>query len=117
MEITQASHGTATEYCGLVFSTDKQNETCLISTGLGTHTERPTTTPVASDCQSHGGLTYSYAACYWMGDKQCPRGWKSYTEYYTFLPGCYAGSYYPNATPTSKTDIITGSQAHECHYN
>lgn len=112
-EKTDANYGTATEYCGRVFYSHhpKYGEGYYyISTGLGTSDIIWGAATVPAACISAKYDTFTTSYCY-DGDcpGHCPQGWGSLAELIANKPGCWSGSYYPNPTPTSNTDLHTGS--------
>ena len=112
-EFSPASNGSATDYCGNSFYFDDRGSTTLamVSTGLGTYEYRYNQYYfVPGSCSNHTGTHDVKAHCYYSpGTSTCPKGWGNATDYNAHRPGCYAGSYYPNATPASNTNIYTGS--------
>ena len=111
-EITLESHGTGTVYCGRVFYCEHHgSETYYyISTGIGQYGYVNGPKHVESDCLSVSGNNYFQAHCNANNSRgSCPLGWGNCTSYQNFQTGCYKGTYYPNPTPASNTNIYTGS--------
>lgn len=113
-ETTVASHGAATDYCGRAFRTYdyKYAPSSYISIGLGKHKRVDYVVNVDPSCAAFAPEPITYAHCLYP-ERQgcCPLGWGTATDYENYRAGCYEGSYYPNPTPASNTDIHTGSLA------
>ena len=88
-----------------------------ISSGLGLYkTVSLSNIPLSASCESANNRYQSAAHCNsYYGFTECPKGWGNAREYLAFRPGCYQGSYYPNATPASNTNIFTGSCSDNYH--
>ena len=110
-EATTASHGVGTAYCGRVFYSKPDSEIYFVSTGIGTWASPSGTARISPDCLSYEVSWNSSAHC---DDRNatgsCPHGWGSLRTLMSFTPGCEAGTYYPNPTPASNTNIYTGSR-------
>ena len=111
-ERTSGSHGAGTAYCGRIFGTyDGTPPHYVISTGIGRYSTIYESGHVPSDCvaASHGRYIEGYCD-YEATDDCCPLGWGNRKRYFNFEPGCNAGTYYPNPTPASPTNVYTGSR-------
>ena len=112
-ETTIASHGSATNFCRLVFRSYQVSGPggYYISTGLGKSEFRYGNYVVNDECFADTANSgWEYARCaHATTSKICPKGWGNQHDYNTLLPGCFEGSYYPHPTPASATDIYTGS--------
>ena len=112
-EHSYASHGVGTEYCGRVFFSDHgRNAHYAKSTGIGTYTGSYGHGYLTSGCLSRTSSTEEYAYCFFDVELgQCPNGWGNYHSYQNYQPGCYRGTYYPNATQAGFFSLNTGSSA------
>ena len=115
----QGTHGEPTAYCGLVYyccdlcTSSETSWRYDISTGLGrsairynysgSYSFRDVGCSNAFHTHSHPSSLYIHyyscvAPCAHSGNNPgCPRGWKSYSAYRYYQPGCFSGSYYPDA--------------------
>ena len=108
---TAASHGKGTAYCGKIFkSYCGVNPLYSKSTGIGGYFDYDGVGHIDRPCISQTDTNREYAHCYVSRSSgQCPNGWGSYYTFLKYRPGCCNGTYYPNPTPASNTDIYTGS--------
>ena len=116
-EQTTASHGSGTSYCGRCFyeKFHGMGKGTLLSTGIGQYERGLNTHNVESACTAFASDDYRYAHCYdTLRGSSCPKGWKGAESYNNYEPGCYCGTYYPNPTPASNTNIYTGSLQINC---
>lgn len=111
-EQSTASHGEGTAYCGRVFyqSLEKPGQ-FKVSTGIGTFRTVSGRSGVDRACKAGSSNIAELAHCsISQTGGSCPYGWGNYPSYSQYLPGCCDGTYYPNPTPASNTDINTGSR-------
>ena len=110
-EQTAASHGEGTDYCGRVFFVyTGRHEYYQLSTGIGEYSDVDGVSTVPSDCLAYSHYNYDSAACRVYPNGVCPLGWHNLSAYNSYSPGCSYGTYYPNPTPASNTDLYTGSR-------
>lgn len=105
------SHGVGTEFCGRCVYCNFDRGYSLISSGIGRTDEIHGIRRVSSDCVNLDNSTHEGAHCNYTDAvyRTCPKGWGSAHTYNSYQPGCRDGTYYPNPTPASTTDIHTGS--------
>lgn len=117
VESSPSSHGIGTDYCGLVVGNKPTPPIhTTISTGIGTFIWVYDLRAVSPDCLSFSSPEHNEACCdHPSGDKLCPRGWGNRKYHLNYEPGCFAGTYYPNPTPASKTNRHTGSRKCKNH--
>ena len=111
-ETTPGSHGEGTAYCGRVFTfTNWSRPLYRISTGIGDWEEFDGTKYVALECRTKN-ISYHQESYCTLSDTStgCPLEWGSIVSYNSYLPGCLNGTFYPNPTPASNTDLYTGSR-------
>ena len=111
-ESTPGSHGEGTDYCGRVvhYEHNSYYTQYWISTGISQTSMVTGTRRVDSACLGYSISTSDYAHCAnGYNNGQCPRGWGNRASYINYQPGCREGTYYPNPTPASLTNVFTGS--------
>ena len=111
-EQSPASHGAGTAYCGRVYYCDYAGDDYYrISTGIGTYETVYGHSGIHSACLATSDMNRESAHCSASrSSRSCPYNWGTYFSYSQYLPGCCAGTYYPNPTPASDTDVNTGSR-------
>lgn len=116
-ESTPAGHGKGTAYCGRIVGRRRVEPIYYtISTGIGTYSRINAFGEVQPDCLAATVDVHDEAHCdYSLSTNSCPLGWGNRRSYLNFKPGCFAGTYYPNPTPASNTDISTGSRKCKNH--